>query len=72
MAEAFRTSWGHVFCSVERRVNWGRNHEDLSAVKAVGVDEIAWQRGHRLLMPVYQFEQACISDCCGSGRNALL
>ena len=47
VAEAFRTTWDHVFCSVERAVTWGREHQDLSGIKAIGVDEIAWQRGHR-------------------------
>jgi len=40
VAVAFRTTWDHVFCSVERAVAWGREHQDLSGVKAIGVDEI--------------------------------
>lgn len=63
VAEAFRTSWDHVFCSVERAVIWGRAHQDLSGVEAIGVDEIAWQRGHRYLTLVYQID---------SGRKRLL
>ena len=46
VAEAFRTSWDHVFCSVERAVTWGREHQDLSGVQAIGVDEIAWCMCH--------------------------
>ncbi|MCU7910802.1 MAG: hypothetical protein KZQ63_00930 [Candidatus Thiodiazotropha sp. (ex Lucinoma aequizonata)] len=42
MTEAFRTTWDHVFCSVEQAVIWGWEHQDLSGVKAIGVDEIAW------------------------------
>ncbi len=38
VAVAFRTSWDHVFCSVERAVSWGREHQDLSAIEALGVD----------------------------------
>ncbi len=38
VAEAFRTTWDHVFCSVEQAVTWGREHQDLSNVKAVGAD----------------------------------
>ncbi len=57
VAEAFHTSWDHVFCSVERAVNWGRGHQDLSGVDAIGVDEIAWKRGHRYLTLVYQIDE---------------
>ena len=57
VAEAFRTTWDHVFCSVEQAVTWGRRHQDLSGVKAIGVDEIAWQRGHRYLTLVYQIDE---------------
>jgi len=37
----------------------GREHQDLSGVKAIGVDEIAWQRGHRYLTLVYQIDEHC-------------
>jgi len=47
VAEAFCTPWDHVFCSVDRAVTWGRAHQNLSGVQALGVDEIAWPRGHR-------------------------
>ena len=59
VAEAFHTTWDHVFCSVERAVTWGRAHQDLSGVQAIGVDEIAWQRGHRYLTLVYQIDRHC-------------
>ncbi len=57
VAEAFHTTWDHVFTSVERAVNWGREHQDLSGVEAIGVDEIAWKRGHRYLTLVYQIDE---------------
>ncbi len=59
VAEAFRTTWDHVFFSVERAVIWGREHQDLSGVKAIGIDEIAWQRGHKYLTLVYQIDSHC-------------
>lgn len=40
VAEAFRTRWDPVFCSVEMAVTWGREHRDLSGIKAIGIDEI--------------------------------
>lgn len=63
VAKAFRTTWDHVFCSVEMAVNWGLRHRDLSGVDAIGVDEIAWQRGHKYLTLVYQID---------AGRRRLL
>lgn len=59
VAEAFRTTWDHVFCSVEMAVTWGRARQDLSGIEAIGVDEIAWQRGHKYLTLVYQIDAGC-------------
>lgn len=59
VAEAFRTTWDHVFHSVEMAVSWGRAHQDLTGIKAVGIDEIQWQRGHRYLTLVYQIDEGC-------------
>jgi transposase len=59
VGEAFRTTWDHVFCSVEMAVTWGREHRDLSGVEAIGIDEIQWQRGHRYLTLVYQIDAHC-------------
>jgi len=59
VAEAFRTTWDHVFCSVEMAVEWGREHRDLSGIEAIGIDEIAWQRGHKYLTLVYQIDANC-------------
>ena len=59
VSEAFRTSWDHVFRSVEMAVSWGREHQDLSGVEAIGIDEIQWQRGHKYLTLVYQIDTNC-------------
>lgn len=59
VADAFRTSWDHVFHSVEMAVGWGRKHQDLSGIKAIGIDEIQWQRGHKYLTLVYQIDKDC-------------
>ena len=59
VAEAFRTTWDHVFHSVERAVEWGRAHQDLGGIEAIGIDEIQWQRGHRYLILVYQIDVGC-------------
>ena len=59
VAGAFRTTWDHVFSSVEMAVTWGRAHPDLSGIEVIGVDEIAWQRGHKYLTLVYQIDESC-------------
>jgi len=57
VAEAFRTTWHHVFYSVEMAVTWGREHQDLSGIKSIGIDEKQWQKGHKYLTVVYQIDQ---------------
>lgn len=49
----FRTSWDSVRRAVEHAVAWGLAHRDLSQLTAVGVDEIAWARGHTYLTLLY-------------------
>lgn len=57
--EAFRTSWDHVFRSVEMAEAWAHAHQDLSGVKASGIDEIQWQRGYKYLTLIYQIDAKC-------------
>lgn len=56
VAVSFRTSWEKVFQAVEYVVEWGLEHRDLSAITAIGVDEIAWRKGHNYLTLVYQID----------------
>ncbi|MGH7929627.1 MAG: ISL3 family transposase, partial [Candidatus Binatia bacterium] len=58
-AIAFQTSWDTVFRAVEDAVEWGRARMDLSGIKAIGVDEIMWRRGHEYLTLVYQIDGHC-------------
>ena len=53
VASIFRTSWDSVCRAVDHAVEWGLEHRDLSGLTAMGVDEIAWSRGHRYLTLVY-------------------
>ena len=57
VAEAFGASWHTVACAVELAVEWGRAHMDLSGITAIGVDEIAWAKGHVYATVVYQINQ---------------
>jgi len=59
VAQVFHTSWEKVFRSVEMAVEWGRAHQDLCGISAIGIDEVAWQRGHRYLTLVYQIDEGC-------------
>lgn len=54
----FRTSWDSVSRAVEHAVEWGLAHRDLSQVTALGIDEIAWGRGHVYLTLVYDISGA--------------
>ncbi len=56
VARSFQTSWGHVYRSVKSVVEYGLTHRDLTGIKAIGVDEIQFGRGHQYLTLVYQIE----------------
>ncbi len=53
VATIFGTSWDSVCRAVELAVEWGRKRRKLSNVRALGVDEIAWRKGHTYLTLVY-------------------
>ena len=57
VAISFQTRWEKVFHAVEYVVQWGLEHRDLSAITAIGVDEIAWRKGHHYLTLVYQIDK---------------
>lgn len=59
VARTFHTSWNTVFRSVEMAVQWGRAHMDMTGITAIGVDEIAWKKGHKYLTLVYQINEGC-------------
>jgi len=56
-AEAFRTSWDRVCDAVEYVVSWGLEHRTLESIRAIGVDEIQYAKGHKYLTLVYQIDQ---------------
>jgi transposase len=55
-AESFRTSWDKVCDAVEYVVGWGLEHRTLESIRAIGVDEIQYAKGHKYLMLVYQID----------------
>lgn len=52
-------SWEQVRNAVAMAVAWGRERVELEEVRTIGVDEIAWQLGHRYLTLVYQLDTGC-------------
>lgn len=59
-AQSFHTSWEKVVQSVEYVVQWGLAHRELGAIRAIGVDEIQYGKGHQYLTLVYQIESGCV------------
>ena len=58
-AETFRTSWDKVCHSVEYVVQWGIENRKLAPIRAIGVDEIQYAKGHKYLTLVYQIDVGC-------------
>jgi transposase len=54
---SFRTSWDKVCHAVEYVVAWGLEHRSLGPIRAIGVDEIQYAKGHKYLTLVYQIDQ---------------
>jgi transposase len=38
-------------------VDWGLAHRIWGEIQALGIDEIAWRKGHQYLTPVYQIDE---------------
>ena len=55
-ARCFRSSWDTVRRSVEWVVDYGLKNRDLEGIEALGVDEVAYRRGHKYLTLVYQID----------------
>lgn len=56
VADVFHTSWQSVFKAVRRAVVWGLAREPWQGIRSIGVDEIAWRKGHKYLTMVYQID----------------
>ena len=58
-AQSFNTSWEKVQQAVAYVVQWGLAHRKRGPIRAIGVDEIAYGKGHAYLTLVYQIESGC-------------
>jgi len=59
VALSFHTSWDKVCQAVEVVVAWGLEHRTLGPIQAIGVDEVAYGKGHKYLTLVYQIDAQC-------------
>jgi len=59
-ARSFHTTWEKVCHAVDYVVRWGLAHRQLGPIRAIGVDEIQYGRGHTYLTLVYQIEAGCV------------
>lgn len=59
VAERFRVSWDTVFDSIKHVVDYGLEHRSLEGIHAIGVDEIAIEKGHKFATVVYQIDECC-------------
>jgi transposase len=59
VAERFRVSWDSVFDSIKHVVDYGLEHRSLEDIRAIGVDEIATEKGHKFATVVYQIDSWC-------------
>jgi len=58
-AAVFGVTWDAVFRPVRAVVAYGLAQRSLDNVTAIGVDEVAWRKGHRYLRLVYQIDVGC-------------
>jgi transposase len=59
-AESFHTTWDKVHDSVSYLVSCGLEHRVPGVIRAIGVDEVQYAKGHKHLTLVYQIEAGCI------------
>lgn len=55
-ATSFHTTWEKVCQAVEYVVGYGLAQRELGSIRAIGVDEIAYGKGHDYLTLVYQID----------------
>ena len=50
----FHSKWDSVYRRVQWLVQYGLSHRDMSGFTAIGVDEVAYTKGHNYMTLVYQ------------------
>ncbi len=59
VARRFDTSWKMVYRAIDWVVSHGLEHRDLTNVEAIGVDEVAYRKGHHYMTLIYQIDGTC-------------
>lgn len=59
VSKRFRVSWDTVFDSIKHVVDYGLENRSLEDIHAIGVDEIAIEKGHTYATVVYQIDEYC-------------
>lgn len=54
VATIFHSSWDSVCRAVEHAVEWGLRNRDLCDIQVLGIDEIAWAKGHQYMTMIYE------------------
>ena len=54
--QGFQTSWDKVYRSVQWVVDYGLKHRELKGITSLGVDEVAYRKGHHYMTLVYQID----------------
>ena len=54
VGDIFGTNWNRVYDAVKWAVSYGLAHRDLGGITAIGVDELAYSKGHKYMTVVYQ------------------
>lgn len=57
VAESFGVSWDLVYSAVQWVVDYGLKHRNLDGIKAIGIDEILFQRGYKFVTLVYEISE---------------
>jgi len=56
-ARCFGSSWDTVYRAVRWVVAYGLAHRDLDGIEALGVDEVAYRKGHHYMTLIYQIDR---------------
>lgn len=56
VAFVFKTTWNRVYDAVEWVVLYGLENQDLTDITVIGIDELAYKKGHKYLTLVYQLD----------------
>lgn len=59
VARIFGTTWNRVYDAVKWVVAYGRDHQNLEGITAIGVDEVSRRKGQKYMTLVYQINSEC-------------